>query len=104
MLYMCVWYVVYRCVEIHCCYSNASMLCKVLVGGKHFIVVCIPPFEWGLQWDLCGVLKDKVFAHSPRNLAELRAAVETECHICRILCNRCLAYIAEGDWQFKHKI
>ncbi len=53
--------------------------------------------------------------YSPHNLAELRVAIETEFEtlqeapdfahsVCHILHNRCLACIAEGDFQFKHKM
>ncbi len=55
-----------------------------------------------------------MFAHSPRNVAKLHAAIEIEfetlrvtpdfaCRVCNILRNRCLACIAEGGWQFEHK-
>ncbi len=106
--------VVYRCVEICCCYGGASVWCKELAGGiilllsayihlngdysKIFLTPC--------DYSLWGVLKDKVFAPSPCNLAELQAAIETESEtiratldfascVCHILCNHSLACIAE---------
>ncbi len=107
--------IVYRCVEICCCYGSASVSCKVLAGGMYFVVVCLPPFEWELQRDSWGMLKDKVFTHSLHNLAELRAAIEIEFEtlhatldfthrVCRILYNHCLACIAEDGSQFEHKM
>ncbi len=67
------------------------------------------------NYSLLGVLKDKVFAHSPHNLAELNAAIEMEfetlyvtpdfaCCVCHILRNHCLACVAEGGSQLEHKI
>ncbi len=125
MLYMC-GSVVYKCIVIRCCYGSASVSCKVLARGIYFIVVCVLPFKYyseffcGIRHQLCdyslwGVFKDKVFTHSPRNLAGLHAAIETEFEtlhatpdfarrVCHILRNRCLACIAEGGSHFEHKM
>ncbi len=112
-LYMCS-SVVYRCVDIRCCYSSASVSCKVLVGGTYFIVVCVAPFEWGLQRDFCGI-RHAVSEQTSYKLAELHAGIEIELEtlratpnfahrVCHILCNRCLACIVEGGSQFEHKM
>ncbi len=104
--------VVYRCVEICCCFG---------VEVRHFLddhfddwIGCRGRTEWPPQspdstscdCSLWGVLKDKVFAHLPRNVAALRAAIETEFEtlhatpdftrrVCHIIRNCCPAYIAE---------
>ncbi len=107
--------VVYRCVEIHCCYGSASLSCKLLAGVTYFIVVCVSPFGWDYSkifltpWDysLWRVLEDEVFSHPPCKLVESHAVIGTDfetlhatpdftSHVCYIFRKRCLACIAEG--------